>query len=189
MSFPACGLRLLAILLTGTSASSLVFPRLQAFHIASGMEGHVKYRMRKAIRKWVSRARVRRGLRRQVFQTAQKGKDLLLLLKMMDEADTDDLCNAVLAKDGEGCTPILWAAKKGYTDVVEAFIGAGVRSSDELGDQSLLGQIVNSIDADGNTALHWAARKSHVYVANALMLAGADVDADASTEAVGGKGG
>ena len=133
--------------------------------------------MRKAIRKWVSRARVRRGLRRQVFQTAIKGKDLLLLLKMMDEADTDDLCNAVLAKDGEGCTPILWAAKKGYADVVEAFIGAGERSSGELGDASLLGQVVNSTDADGNTALHWAARKSHVYVANALMLAGADVDA------------
>ena len=85
---------------------------------------------------------------------------------MMDEADTDDLCNAVLAKDGEGCTPILWAAKKGYADVAEALLAAG--SSGELGDASLPGQVVNSTDADGNTALHWAARSARG-VANAPM--------------------
>ena len=42
--------------------------------------------MRKALRKWVSRAHVRKGLRKQVFASALRGKDVMKLLAMADEA-------------------------------------------------------------------------------------------------------
>ena len=155
----------------------------QAFHIASGLNDHIKWRMRKAVRRWVGRANIRKSLRRQIFQTALKGNALRLLLTMMDDADTDDLSNAILARDGEGCTPLLLAAKRGFTDVTEALISSGARCADELGDESLLAEIVDTQDADGNSALHWAARKGHSDVAAALLEAGALVNARNAEEA------
>merc|ERR1719409_1498517 len=125
--------------------------------------------MRKAVRLWVSRARVRKGLRRQVIASAQKGRDVVGLLRMMDEAESDDLANTILARDSEGCTPLLWAAKKGFVDVVDAFLSAAGRCATELGDETLLGSIVNTPDSDGNTALHWAARKGFEEVAASLI--------------------
>ena len=110
--------------------------------------------MRKAIHRWVARAYIRKGLRRQVFVTALKGTALRSLLNMMDEADTDDLSNAILARDGEGCTPLLIAAKKGFTDVTEALISSGAHCAEELNDDSLLAEIVDAKDNDGNS--HYA---------------------------------
>jgi hypothetical protein len=165
-------------LLSLHSDSATVTVRVaQAFHLMSGLDGFSKYCMRKAIRKWISRASVRKGLRRMVFMTAQRGRDLMLLLRMMDDADTDDLSNAILAKDAEGSTPLLHAAKKGNLDVVEAFLSSGGRCAEELQDEALLQQIVDSTDGDGNTALHWAARKNFDDVAAALLEAGANVNA------------
>ena len=82
----------------------------QAFHLSSGIDAHIKFRVRKALRLWVSRAHIRRGLRKQVFVSALKGKEVLRLMQMADAADTDDLCNAIIAKDAEGCTPLVCAA-------------------------------------------------------------------------------
>ena len=148
----------------------------QAFHISSGMEGHMHYLMRKALHRWTGRAGLRRGLRRQLFASALKGRDVMRLMQMVDEADTDDLCNAILAKDAEGCSPLLWAAKKGNLDVVELLITCGARCAEELGDESLLNQLLDSSDADGNTPLHWAARKNQRDVAASLLEGGANVD-------------
>ena len=139
--------------------------------------------MRKAVRRWVGRANIRKSLRRQIFQTALKGNALRLLLTMMDDADTDDLSNAILACDAEGCTPLLLAAKRGFTDVTEALISSGARCAEELGDESLLAEIVDTQDADGNSALHWAARKGHSDVAAALLESGALVNARNAEEA------
>jgi hypothetical protein len=87
--------------------------RAQSFHLSSGIQGHTRFRMRKALRLWVSRAHTRKGLRKQIFTSALKGKDLLRLMNMADDVDTDDLANAMLAKDAEGCTPLLCAAVRG----------------------------------------------------------------------------
>ena len=95
---------------------------------------------------------------------------------MMDEADTDDLSNAILARDGEGCTPLLIAAKKGFTDVTEALISSGAHCAEELNDDSLLAEIVDAKDNDGNSSLHWAARKGWVEVTMALLEARASVN-------------
>ena len=58
----------------------------EAFHIMAGGDGLTKWKLRKAVRRWVSRSHVRKGLRKMVFTTAQKGKDLRLLLQMMEMA-------------------------------------------------------------------------------------------------------
>ena len=75
--------------------------------------------------------------------------------------------NAVNAKDAEGSTPLLVAAKKGHTEAASMLIGTGFDVK----------EMVNGRDADGNSALHWAARKGHADVAAQLLEAGADVDA------------
>ena len=50
---------------------------MQAFHISTGVDGHRHFKMRKALRKWVARAHVRRGLRKQVFTSAIRGKEVM----------------------------------------------------------------------------------------------------------------
>ena len=108
--------------------------------------------------------------------TALKGTALRTLLNMMDDADTDDLSNAILARDREGCTPLLIAAKKGFIDVVEAIISSGANCAEKLQDESLLSEIVDTKDGDGNSPLHWAARKGWMEVAEALLEAQAHVN-------------
>ena len=69
-----------------------------------------------------------------------------------------DLSSAILSKKGkEGCTPLVQAARKGFSDVVDAVLSAAGRCAEELKDESLLGLVTNTPDSDGNTALHWAA--------------------------------
>ena len=152
-----------------------------SFNLAAGMDGHVKFKLRKAIGVWVARGKVRKGLRRQVWLCAQKGveRDLARLLEMMDDSDSDDIANAIVALDKQGSTPLLWAAKKGFADVAETLIGTvnnivgdgkGVLSAKDIA------AMVNTADSDGNSALHWAARKDHMAVAVQLLEAGASVD-------------
>jgi hypothetical protein len=205
----------------------------EAFHLAAGFDGHTKYRIRKAIRIWVERSRVRKGLRRQVWVCAQKGgSELMALRQMMPNAETEDLANALIAQQPDGSTPLLCAsraanarhrhadrldagrsrrtathravprraaprcaltpltapalcarrlaAKKGFADVAELFIGTASGISSEhptvLTADDLAG-MVNAPDKDGSTALHWAARKGHEAVAVQLIESGAAVDA------------
>ena len=108
---------------------------VQSFHIATGLDSYVRYRMRKAIRLWMSRARVRRGLRKQIRESSLKGTNLLRMLEMADESDVDDLANALLARDAESCTPLLWASKKGHSEVAESLLGLAARCVDHLGDE------------------------------------------------------
>ena len=58
---------------TKRAFSAWIESTFEAFHLASGLDGHQKYRIRRAIQLWVGRARIRRGLRRQVWTCAQKG--------------------------------------------------------------------------------------------------------------------
>ena len=103
---------------TKRAFSAWIESTFEAFHLASGLDGHAKYRIRRAIQLWVSRARIRRGLRKQVWTAAQKGEvELMRLLEMMEQAEQEDLANAIIALDKQGQTPLLWAAKKGFAEV------------------------------------------------------------------------
>ena len=59
-------------------------------------------------------------------------------------------------------TPLLWAAKRGFADVVEVLLAFGADGSDLIAAQ----------DAEGSTALHHAARKAHNEVVALLINAG-----------------
>ena len=139
----------------------------EAFHIMTGIDGFDKFRMRRALSCWRARSDVRRGLCRQIWMSAQRGRDLPRLRELMRTADDEDLASAIVAKDNEGATPLLWAAKKGHADVAAVLIESGTDVS----------AMVNTADVDGNSALHWAARKNFPEVARKLIDAGAAVNA------------
>ena len=63
----------------------------------------------------------------------------------------------------EGEIDLIWAAKKGSTVVVKAFINDGAD--------------VNAIDKNGNAVLMWASHNGHAEVVKILITAGATVDA------------
>lgn len=66
----------------------------------------------------------------------------------------------VNARDGDGETPLMWAAEEGARRSVETLIR--------------LGADVNAQSGSGGTALRWAAQYGHVTVVRILLKAGAD---------------
>ena len=95
-----------------------------------------------------------------------KGRDLLRLLEMADESDVDDLANALLARDGEGCTPLLWAAKENHTAIATMLLDLG---EDVNQQQPLTGQLSQRL-----SALHVAAQKGNEEMVELLLSRGAD---------------
>ena len=151
------------------------------FHLQSGTQDFNRWRMRRSIRLWLSRARVRRGLRKQVWKCALKGgqAELDKLLDLIGESDANDIAQAILARDSEGSTPLIMASIKGFTEVAETLIGAVqdiVSSGKGVLTQADLAAMVNAADSDGNSPLHWAARKGHEAVTVMLIESGALVD-------------
>ena len=65
-------------------------------------------------------------------------------------------------KDGDKWTPLMHAAEKGHTAVIQALIDGGADA--------------NAKDSENNTALTWAANEGHVDAANALIAGGAEVN-------------
>ena len=96
---------------------------------------------------------------------------------------------SVEARDSRGNTPLIWAAEKGHTAIVNALAGtynANVEAVDDNGRTALMcaaehghTDIVNALagtynadveaaDRDGWTALMWAAREGHTDIVNVL---------------------
>jgi len=150
------------------------------FHLAAGGSDFSRYRQRKAVRLWVARAKVRRGLRKHVWTCARKGEvELARLLDLIADSDSDDVASAIVGHDGDGSTPLLFAAKKGFAIVAETLIGTAHDIAHEgagVLTEADLAAMVNAADADGNSALHWAARKGHEAVAVQLIESGALLD-------------
>ena len=146
------------------------------FHLAAGGSDFSRYRQRKAVRLWVARAKVRRGLRKHVWTCARKGEvELARLLDLIADSDSDDVASAIVGHDGDGSTPLLFAAKKGFAIVAETLIGTAHDIAHEgagVLTEADLAAMVNAADADGNSALHWAARKGHEAVAVQLIESG-----------------
>ena len=127
---------------------------------------------RRAFNSWVAIG-VRRAQNRQstVWLAAQRGHRVGELQSMLDALDADMVEGLITATDELGMTPLLWAAKRGFGDVVEVLLAFG--SSMDVSSESLLG----AQDAEGSTCLHHAARKSHNDVVSLLLDAGAPVNA------------
>uniref|UniRef100_A0A158P6R0 ANK_REP_REGION domain-containing protein n=1 Tax=Angiostrongylus cantonensis TaxID=6313 RepID=A0A158P6R0_ANGCA len=68
-----------------------------------------------------------------------------------------------LIDEEDGLTPLIVAAGRGFTDIVEKLLAADAQ--------------VNACDKFGSTALIWAARKGHLPIVQMLLNAGAEVDA------------
>ncbi|KAK6061362.1 hypothetical protein COOONC_00972 [Cooperia oncophora] len=68
-----------------------------------------------------------------------------------------------LIDEEDGLTPLIVAAGRGFTAVVERLLAADAQ--------------VNACDKFGSTALIWAARKGHLPIVQMLLNAGAEVDA------------
>ncbi|XGW29887.1 hypothetical protein V3C99_009159 [Haemonchus contortus] len=68
-----------------------------------------------------------------------------------------------LIDEEDGLTPLIVAAGRGFTNVVERLLAADAQ--------------VNACDKFGSTALIWAARKGHLPIVQMLLNAGAEVDA------------
>jgi ankyrin repeat protein len=109
------------------------------------------------------------------------------------------------ARDGLDCTPLHWAAKGGYTDIVRLLLtkGAHVNVKRNEEDGIITGQTplhlaaegghtetarlliehgaeVNAMNSDQATPLHLAAYHDRLELANLLIKNGADVDAKGS---------
>lgn len=99
-------------------------------------------------------------------------------------------------RDGEGYTPIMWAALNGQVNAVSTLVtlGANLNHQDREGYTALMwatqnkhvtivrqllnaGASVNLRDNHGYTALHWAAQDGQLHMAQMLLQRGADPNA------------
>ena len=89
-----------------------------------------------------------------IFKAATNG-DLARVKELLD--GYPDL---MMRRDPNGMTPMMWAAGKGHTDIVEYLISKGAD--------------VNTANYSGRTALHHAAFYGHLDVVKLLLSKGAD---------------
>lgn len=99
-------------------------------------------------------------------------------------------------RDGEGYTPVMWAALNGQVNAVSTLVtlGANLNVQDREGYTALMwatqnkhttivrqllnaGASVNLRDHHGYTALHWAAQDGQLHIAQMLLQRGADPNA------------
>lgn len=99
-------------------------------------------------------------------------------------------------RDGEGYTPVMWAALNGQVGAVSTLItlGANLNHQDREGYTALMwaaqnkhativrqllnaGASVNLRDSHGYTALHWAAQDGQLHISQMLLQRGADPNA------------
>jgi len=134
-----------------------------------------------------------------VWLAAQRGHRVGALQEMFEELKEPALIDDLLQMtDDLGMTPLLWASKRGFADIVEVLLTfAGdltnlVGARDAEGSSSLhhasrrhhnaivamlldVSCNVNLRNEDQSTALHWAARKDNGMAIKLLLQAGADV--------------
>lgn len=113
-----------------------------------------------------------------------------MILRHLDSLPPGDeeAARAINQPDGDGRTPLHWAASQGLTPVVQAFLSRGAEAdrTDPSGwtplmmassaghvdiVQLLLQNGANAVHQNekGQTALHYAASKGHIDVGRALM--------------------
>ncbi|KAK6024357.1 putative septum site-determining protein MinC [Ostertagia ostertagi] len=100
-----------------------------------------------------------------LLNAAHKGHTevVKILLESGANVDFPDSAHVNLIDEEDGLTPLIVAAGRGFTAVVERLLAADAQ--------------VNACDKFGSTALIWAARKGHLPIVQMLLNAGAEVDA------------
>ena len=133
-----------------------------------------------------------------VWLAAQRGHRVGRLQELLESLDPALVAQMLEATDELGLTPLLWASKRGFSDVVEVLLAfadddagavvgakdydectalhhASRKSHNEIVAMLLgSGAAVNAANADKSTPLHWAARKNNVEGTRLLLDAGAD---------------
>jgi hypothetical protein len=107
-----------------------------------------------------------------VWLAVQRGHRVGALQEMFEEITPSVIEELIQMKDAQGTTPLLWASKRGFGDIVEVLLAF---SSD-------LESVVGARDADGCCPLHHAARRHHNEIVAMLLDAGADVHAKNSVD-------
>lgn len=107
-----------------------------------------------------------------VWLAVQRGHRVGALQEMFEEITPSVIEELIQMKDAQGTTPLLWASKRGFGDIVEVLLAF---SND-------LESVVGACDADGCCPLHHAARRHHNEIVAMLLDAGADVHAKNSVD-------
>ncbi|KIY02140.1 uncharacterized protein Z520_02278 [Fonsecaea multimorphosa CBS 102226] len=84
------------------------------------------------------------------------------LCHVIDAVFDNNPYDEVDARDANGCTPLIWAAKNGHAEATKCFVRRGAD--------------VNSFDAQRHSSLWWALNRGHLEVAEILVQQGADVN-------------
>ncbi|KIW34753.1 uncharacterized protein PV07_01511 [Cladophialophora immunda] len=84
------------------------------------------------------------------------------LCHVIDAVFENHAFETIDARDTQGCTPLIWAAKNGHADAARCLISHGAD--------------VNSFDLERHSSLWWASNYGHLGVAQILMQHGADAD-------------
>jgi hypothetical protein len=123
---------------------------------------------RKAFNVWKTMQGMRiQTLQSTVWLAAQRGHRVGTLQEMFESIEPELVNELITMQDDMGMTPMLWAAKRGFSDVVEVLCAF---SSD-------LETLISAQDPDGSAALHHAARKGHNEIVQLLLSSGAPVNA------------
>jgi len=123
---------------------------------------------KKAFNVWKQMQGVRMmGLQSTIWLAAQRGHRVGALQELLEALEPQVVEDLIQAQDELGMTPLLWAAKRGFADVVEVLLAFGADLTGMLAAQ----------DTDGSTALHHASRKNHNEIVQLLIAANASINA------------
>ena len=148
-------------------AAQAMHRAVQAFRLAAP---------RKAFNTWHHAEALRlQNLQAAVWLVAQRGVHAAALhrqLETLQASTVDDFFSAVDKPGPEGITPLLWAAKSGFAEVVEVLLKL---SSDPP-------SLTSAVNEDGSSPLHLAAREGYIDCVRHLLESGANVNAINATD-------
>jgi len=140
---------------------------MQAFRLAAP---------RKAFNTWHHAEGVRlTSLQAAVWLVARSGQHAAALyrqLATLERSTVDEFIGAVDKPGPEGITPLLWAAKSGFGEVVDVLLKL---SSDPA-------SLTSAVNEDGSSPLHLAAREGYIDCVRHLLESGANVNATNATD-------
>ncbi len=140
------------------------------------------------VKKFFSRIQGRRSKNERFLKAVQEGEITAVKILMAEGSDVNTV------QQPDRITPLMYAANKGYTEIVALLItlGANINAQDSKGRTALIyatirgqAEMVRILidykanlsikDTLGNTALHWAVSFNHTQIVEILKSAGASL--------------